>query len=119
VLAVSEQAVRGEPETPRRGRPLVGPGLFLPVRSARPQVCGTRYWNAGANWPQVNGFRDTPLSELRRADVAGDVLIESTEEGRMIAVRTPDVDALPDGFGSTVPSTAFTIIETDDLIRQE
>ena len=69
------------------------------------------------NWREVNGFRDTLVSELRRAFVAGDVSIESTENGRKIEVRTPDVDALPGGFGSTVPSTAYTIVETDDLIR--
>lgn len=70
------------------------------------------------NWREVNGFRDTLVAELQSAGLEGDVLIESTSEGRKIEVRTPDVDALPDGFGSTVPSTAFIIVETDDLIRE-
>ncbi len=70
------------------------------------------------NWRQVTGFRDTLVAELSSADVAGDVLIESTVEGRKIEVRTPDLGALPDGFGSTVPSNAFTIIGTDDLMRE-
>lgn len=71
------------------------------------------------NWREVNGFRDTLLSELRSADIAGDVAIESTEEGRKIEVRTPEIGALPSGFGNTVPSSAYTIVETDDIIRQE
>ncbi len=71
------------------------------------------------NWREVNGFRDTLLSELGRAGIAGDVAIESTVEGRKIEVRTPDVGALPSGFGDTVPSTAYTIVETDDIFSQE
>ena len=71
------------------------------------------------NWGEVNGFRDTLVAELRGAGLNGDVNIESTSEGRKIQVRTPDVDALPDGFGSTVPSDAFTIVETDDITREQ
>ena len=71
------------------------------------------------NWREVNGFRDTLVAELRGAGLDGDVNIESTSEGRKIEVRTPDIDALPDGFGITVPSTAFIIVETDDISREE
>ena len=71
------------------------------------------------NWREVNGFRDALVAELRGAGLEGDVLIESTSVGRKIEVRTPDVAALPDGFGSSVPSTAFIIVETDDTIREQ
>lgn len=71
------------------------------------------------NWRQVNGFADTLIAELSSAGLVGDVLIESTVEGRRIEVRTPDVDALPNGFGSTVPSTIYTIVETDAISREE
>ena len=71
------------------------------------------------NWREVNGFRDTLDGELRSAGLEGDVLIESTSEGRKIEVRTPDVAALPEGFGDTIPSTAFTIVETDDIVREQ
>ena len=71
------------------------------------------------NWREVNGFRDTLVAELRSAGLEGAVLIESTSEGRKIEVRTPDVDALPEGFGSTVPSTAFIIVETDQIFREQ
>ena len=71
------------------------------------------------NWREVNGFRDTLVAELRAAGLEGDVNINSTSDGRMIEVRTPDLAALPDGFGSTVPSGAFTLVETDDITREQ
>ncbi|MCP3976991.1 MAG: hypothetical protein GY720_21090 [bacterium] len=71
------------------------------------------------NWREISGFRDTLVAELRAAGLRGDVNIDSTNEGRKIEVRTPDVDALPDGFGSTVPSTAFIIAETDDISGEQ
>jgi hypothetical protein len=71
------------------------------------------------NWREVNGFADTLLSELRRADIAGDVAIESTEDGRKIEIRTPDVDAVRSGFGNTAPPMAYIIVETDIIIREE
>jgi len=71
------------------------------------------------NWHQVEGYRDALILEIRRSGVPFDVAIESTEQGRMIEVRTPDIASLPDGFGSPVPADAYTIIETDVLPREE
>lgn len=70
------------------------------------------------NWREVKGFRHVLVAELREAGIAGDVGITSTSEGRIIEVRTPHIGALPAGFRSSVPLSAYIAIETDDLPRE-
>jgi hypothetical protein len=41
------------------------------------------------------------------------------DPNRKIEIRTPDVDALPSGFGNTAPPMAYIIVETDNIIREE
>lgn len=71
------------------------------------------------NWHDTEAFRDRLVDELREAGVPGDVPIESTIKGRKIEVHTPDLAALPEDFGATLPEKVFTLVETDDLSREE
>lgn len=77
-----------------------------------------RFVEVDYNWHQINEFRDALVGELREAGVPFDVPIVSTVGGRQIEVRTPDVNALPGGFGAAVPEDAYTLVETDDLPRE-
>ncbi|MGI9528344.1 MAG: hypothetical protein ACR2NG_01415 [Acidimicrobiia bacterium] len=79
---------------------------------------GIRFVEVVYGWHQINEFRDALANELRDLGVPLDVPIESTVNGRHIEVRTPDLDALPDGFGAGVPEDAYTLVESDDLPRE-
>lgn len=59
---------------------------------------------------EVDEFRDSLRMQLAAAAVSGDLVIDSTLTGREIEVRVLDADALPDGFGSNVPDTAYSIV---------
>ncbi len=77
-----------------------------------------RFVEVAHSWQELNGYRDVLVSELDRAGVPGDVFIESTPQGRSIEVRTPDLDALPSDFAASVPTDAYTVVESDDLPRE-
>lgn len=60
---------------------------------------------------QVDGFRDRLTQELGEIGVEGDVLIDSTTEGRTIRVVVEDPGSLPDSFGSGVPADLFEVVK--------
>lgn len=60
---------------------------------------------------QVEDFRDNLLQELTDVGVEGDVLINSTVEGRTIEVVVEDLDSLPPSFGSDVPADVYEVVE--------
>lgn len=70
------------------------------------------------SFSEVDGLRDTLLGELTDLGVAGQVLIDSTETGRHIRVEVLDVSALPSDFGGEVPSSTFSIVETEHLFQK-
>ena len=62
---------------------------------------------------QVNAYRDELLQELNEVGVEGDVLIDSTLEGRVIEVRVQNLESLPQSFGSNVPADVYEVVEGD------
>lgn len=60
---------------------------------------------------QVDSFRDDLVQELRDAGVPGDVLVNSTLEGRTIEVIVEDLKSLPPSFGSDIPDDIYEAIE--------
>lgn len=66
---------------------------------------------------QVESFRDDLVQELRGAGVPGDVLVNSTVEGRMIEVVVEDLESLPASFGANVPDDVYEVVEGE--ISQE
>lgn len=59
---------------------------------------------------EVESFRDDLAQELRDAGVPGDVLVNSTVEGRMIEVVVEDLESLPASFGANVPDYIHEVV---------
>lgn len=51
------------------------------------------------------------MEELRDAGVPGDVLVNSTLEGRMLEVVVEDLESLPGSFGVNVPEDMYVVVE--------
>lgn len=68
---------------------------------------------------QVNAFRDGLVQKLSDLGVPGQIVINSTLNGRFIEVQVLDPEQLPSDFGNEIPDDAFTIVKVDSVDLRE
>ncbi len=71
-----------------------------------------------ATEPEVRQIVLGLVEQLDAAGVEGDVLVDSTLDGKVITVRVRELSALPNGFGDDVV-VPLELMESDDLFTED